>query len=153
MFRKSLIAVMFSLIMAMVLGTSVFAQTDIPPVEYDETKEMTPEIASIIKDIEKANLKIYTEIFKIQEKTAEMYSKYLEQVAKAENKEQKLALWEEYDAKVNDTISKLDLKTQNITNKEVEKALNAGVNVEVVWICVEFADRKAWIDPMVGVGW
>ena len=153
MFKKSLVAVLFSLIMAMVLGTSAFAETNIPPVEYDTTKEMTPEIASIIKDLEKANVKIYAEIEKVQEKTNKMYSKYLEQVAKAENVEQEAALWKEYDTKVNDTISKLDLKTQNITNKEVGKALKAGVTVEIVWITVQFADREASIDPMVGVGW
>lgn len=153
MFKKSLVAVLFSLIMAMVLGTSAFAETNIPPVEYDTTKEMTPEIASIIKDLEKANVKIYAEIEKVQEKTNKMYSKYLEQVAKAENEEQKQVLWEEYDTKINDTISKLDLKTQNITQKEVGKAAKAGASVKVEWILVQFADREAWIDPLVAVGW
>lgn len=153
MFKKSLIAVLFSLIMAMVLGTSAFAQTDIPPVKYDTTKEMTPEIAKVIEDLEKANVKIYTEIEKVQEKTSEMYSKYLEQVEKTDNAEKKTALWEKYDSKVNDTISKLDKKTQKITNKEVEKAAKAGASVEVEWITVQFADRKALIDPLVAVGW
>ena len=153
MFKKSLMAVLFSLIMAMVLGTNVFAASDIQTVTYDTTKEMTPEIASVIKDIEKANLKIYTEIYKVQEKTSEMHDKYLEQLKKTDNEEQKLILWEKYDTKINDTISKLDIKTQSITQKEVEKAFKAGVSVEVEWILVEFADRKAWIDPMVGVGW
>ena len=153
MFKKSLIAVLFSLIMAMVLGTSAFASNDIPAVQYDATKEMTPEVASVIKDIEKANLKIYAEISKVQEKTNDMYNKYLEQVEKTEDQNQQVILWNKYDKKVDDTISKLDLKTQSITKKEVEKALKAGVEVEVKWILVKFADREAWIDPMVGVGW
>ena len=153
MFKKSLIAVLFSLIMAMVLGTSAFASNYIPAVQYDTTKEMTPEVASVIKDIEKANLKIYAEISKVQEKTNKMYNRYLEQLEETENKEQKAILWEKYNTKINDTISKLDLKTQSITKKEVEKASKAGVTVEVKWILVEFADREAWIDPLVAIGW
>ena len=153
MLKKSLIAVLFSFIMAMGLGTGVFAETDIPAVEYDTTKEMTPEIASVIESIEKANVKIYAEISKVQEKTNKMYSKYLEQLEKAKSEDEKAVLWEKYDTKINETISKLDLKTQSITQKEVEKASKAGVEVEIEWILVQFADREAWIDPMVGVGW
>ncbi|WP_203340080.1 hypothetical protein [Planococcus beijingensis] len=153
MFKKSLIAVLFSFIMAMVLGTSVFAADNGEVVKVDAATEMTPEIASVIKDIEKANAKIYAEIAKTQEKTNMMYSKYLEQVKKTDNEKQKVILWEKYDMKVNETISKLDLKTQSITNKEVEKASEAGVKVEVKWILVKFADREALIDPLVAIGW
>lgn len=153
MFKKGLIVALLSVVMAMGVGINVLAEINVPPVEYDTTKEMTPEIAAIIESIEKANVKIYTEIDKVQGETNKMYMKYLEELEAAQNEGQKAALWEKYDSKINEKIKSLDLKTQSITIKEVEKAEVAGVTVEVVWITVQFADREAKIDPMVGVGW
>ncbi|ANU14323.1 hypothetical protein B481_2518 [Planococcus halocryophilus Or1] len=153
MFKKGLIIALFSVIMTMGMGTTVLAEINVPPVEYDTSKEMTAEIAAIIESIEKANVKIYTEIDKVQVKTNEMYKNYLEELKATQGEAQKVALWEKYDSKITEEIKNLDMKTQSITKKEVEKARIAGVTVEVVWITVKFADREAKIDPMVGVGW
>ncbi|MGB6409516.1 MAG: hypothetical protein WBF39_18730 [Planococcus donghaensis] len=153
MFKKGLIVAILSVLMAMGMGMNVLAEINVPPIEYDTSKEMTPEIAAIIESIEKANVKIYTEIEKVQVETNEMYKNYLEELKVTQGEAQKAALWEKYDSKINEKIKSLDMKTQSITKKEVEKAGIAGVTVEVVWITVQFADRQAQIDPMVGVGW
>ncbi|EGA88807.1 hypothetical protein GPDM_13166 [Planococcus donghaensis MPA1U2] len=153
MFKKGLIVAILSVLMTMGMGMNVLAEINVPPVEYDTSKEMTPEIAAIIESIEKANVKIYTEIEKVQVETNEMYKNYLEELKVTQSEAQKAALWEKYDSKINEKIKSLDMKTQSITKKEVEKAEIAGVTVEVVWITVQFADREAQIDPMVGVGW
>ncbi|ANU22131.1 hypothetical protein [Planococcus donghaensis] len=153
MFKKGLIVAILSVLMAMGMGMNVLAELNVPPVEYDTSKEMTPEIAAIIESIEKANVKIYTEIYKVQGETNSLYKKYLEDLEATQDETQKAMLWKKYDEKINEMIKSLDAKTQSITKKEVEKAKSAGVTVEVVWITVQFADREANIDPMVGVGW
>ena len=59
----------------------------------------------------------------------------------------------EYEEKITDLISKLDVKTQRMTQKGIEKAEKSGLVVEIEWIPVQFADRTAMIDPIRVMNW
>jgi DNA topoisomerase VI subunit B len=143
MFKKSVIAALFSVILTVMLGTSAFAAEE----------AISPEIAEALAEIEEVNTEIYAEIAITQAEAAALYAKYLSAHANEADAEKRAALTAKYDEKVNALINKLDVKTQEMTRVGVEKATAAGVNVEVVWIPVQFADRVAMIDPIHVVGW
>ncbi|TWT06642.1 hypothetical protein FQV26_02200 [Planococcus sp. CPCC 101016] len=153
MFKKSLIAVLFSLIMAMVLGTSAFAQTDIPPVKYDTSKEMTPEITKAIENINLVNAEIESEINKAQKSSEEIFAAYQLEVESVESISEKNKLYSVYNKKINTLINDLKATTRELTKNGMKAAREAGINTRPELIRVEFADRFAMIDPMVVVGW
>lgn len=143
MFKKSVIAALFSVILTVMLGTSAFAA--------EET--ISPAIAEALAEIEEVNTEIYAEIAETQAEADELYAEYLSSYKAESDAEKRAALTAEYDQKVTALINKLDVKTQEMTRVGVEKATAAGVTVEVVWIPVQFADRVALIDPLVVIGW
>ena len=153
MFKKSLIAVLFSFIMAMVLGTSVFAADNGEVVKVDVAKEMTPEIASALLEVNKTNDKIYAEIEKAVIESEKMYNKYLEQKAKQVNPEKLAKLNADYKKKSDKLIADLKIKTEKMTLKGIEKAEKAGLVVAIEWVPIKFADRIEMIDPIVVIAW
>lgn len=144
MLKKSLVALMIFMLFAMMAGTSVFAESSETP---------GPEVAKALTDVEKTNDKIYAEIDQAQVKAEEMYAKYTEDFKKETNVEKQQKLTAEYNEKVTDLIAKLDIKTQLMTHQGAEKATEAGVEVDIVWIPVRFADRIAMIDPIIVISW
>ena len=153
MFKKSLIAVLFSLIMAMVLGTSAFAANNGDVAKYDAATEMTPEIASAVAEVNETNEKIYAEIEKAVAESEKMYNKYLEQKAKHTNSEKQAKLTADYEKKSDKLIANLKTKTEKMTLKGIEKAQKAGLVVAIEWVPIKFADRTELIDPILVVGW
>ncbi|MBT2569893.1 hypothetical protein [Planococcus sp. ISL-110] len=153
MLKKSLVAVLFSFIMALGLGTSVFAENTNEAVKYDVTNEMTPEIAEAIAEVNETNEKIYEEINKAVAKSEKMYAKFLEEKSKHQDEAKQAKLTEDYEGKSDKLISNLKVKTEKMTLKGIEKAEKAGLSVEIEWVLIKFADREELIDPMVVVGW
>lgn len=153
MFKKSLIAVLFSLIMALGMGTSVFAESNNEAMKYDITNEMTPEIAKAITEVNKTNDKIYAEINKAVDKSEKMYAKYEEQKSKHQDPAKLDKLTDDYKKKSDKLIDDLKEKTEKMTFKGIEKAEKAGLRMEIEWVLIKFADREELIDPMVVVGW
>lgn len=143
MFKKTALAALFSVVLTVMLGTSAFAAEE----------GISPEIAEALAEIEEVNTEIYAEIAEAQAEADALYTEYLSEYAEETDAEKRAALTAEYDLKVNALIHKLDVKTQEMTRAGVAKATAAGVNVEVVWIPVQFADRVALIDPLVVIGW
>lgn len=153
MFKKSLIAVLFSFIMAIVLGTSAFAVDNGEVLKADVATEMTPEIASALSEVNKTNDKIYAEIGKAVIESEKMYNKYLEQKAKHANPEKQAKLTADYKKKSDKLIANLKIKTEKMTLKGIEKAEKAGLEVAIEWVPIKFADRTELIDPIVVVSW
>ena len=153
MLKKSLIAVLFSLIMALGLGTSAFATEDIHPVKYNNIEEVTPEIAKALAEVEKTNAKIFAEIEKAVVKYEKMNSKFQEQKSKHKDPVKLAEITEEYESKTNKLITDLKIKTESMTLKGIEKAEKAGLVMKIELVLVKFADREELIDPMVVVGW
>lgn len=143
MFKKSIIAALFSVILTVMLGTSAFAA--------EET--ISPAIAEALAEIEEVNTEIYAEIAETQAEADNLYASYLDAYAAENNAEKRAALTAEYDQKVTVMIHNLDVKTQEMTRIGAEKATAAGITVEIVWIPVQFGDRIALIDPIHVVGW
>lgn len=144
MFRKSLIAVFLSVVFAILAGTTAVAA---------EERTMSPEIEKALADVEKVNADIYSEVAKAQEKADKMYAKYLADFESEQDTAKQAELTSKYEEKITLLIKELDMKTQEMTRKGVEKATAAGITVEVYWIEYQFGDRKALIDPMHVVGW
>lgn len=153
MFKKSLIAVLFSFIMTLGMGTSVFAESNNEGVKYEITNEMTPEIAKAITEVNKTNEKIYEEINKAVDKSEKMHAKYQEQKSKHSGLAKQAQLTKEYEKKSNKLISELKAKTEKMTLKGIEKAEKAGLKVEIVLVPIEFAHGTELIDPILVVGW
>ncbi|ANU09763.1 hypothetical protein A1A1_05502 [Planococcus antarcticus DSM 14505] len=153
MLKKSVIAVLFSVVMALGLGTSVFAESNNEAVKYDVTNEMTPEVAKAIAEVNKTNEKIYEEINKAVDKSEKMYAKYQDEKSKHQDVAKQALLTKEYEEKSAKLISELKVKTESMTLKGIEKAEKAGLIMEIEWVLIEFADREELIDPMVVVGW
>lgn len=144
MLKKSLWAVICAMVFALVMGTSgAFAA---------ETS-MSKEIEEALHEVEKVNNKIYDEIEKAQQKSYELYDKYQKDLAKESDAEKKAGITAKYEERITDLISKLDVKTQDITRKGIEKARESGLTVEIEWIPVQFADRVALIDPIRVMNW
>ncbi len=144
MFKKSVIAALFTVLFTLMLGTSVFAA---------EETSVTPEIEQGLIDIEVVNNAIYAEIAAAQVEADELYAQYVTDYANANNAEEKAALWATYDEEVSTLIHVLDMKTREMTRIGVENANAAGITVEIEWIPVQFPDRVALIDPMRVIGW
>lgn len=144
MLKKSVLTILFSVILAFVASTSAFAS---------EVDPITPEIEQALIDIELTNAEIYSEIEKAQEQSYKLYDDYIVKLEKAKNDEETLEITAKFDEKMKKLISDLDQKTQEMTRKGVEKANAAGVQVEIEWVPVQFADRVALIDPMKVIGW
>lgn len=153
MLKKSLIAVLFSFIMALGLGTSVFAENNNEAVKYEVTNEMTPEIAKAITEVNKTNEKIYEEINKAVAKSEKMYAKYLQDKSKHQGKAKLAKLTKEYEKKSDKLISDLKVKTEKMTLKGIKKAEKSGLVVEIEFVEINFADRTELIDPILVVGW
>lgn len=153
MFKKSLIAVLFSFIMAMVLGTSVFAADNGEVVKVDAATEMTPEIASALSEVNKINDKIYAEIDKAVAKSEKMHTKFLEQQAKQTDPAKQAKLKADYDKKYEKLIADLKTKAEKMTLKGIEKAEKAGLVVEIEFVEVSFPKGPESIDPILVVGW
>ncbi|ALS77514.1 hypothetical protein ACQKDD_05210 [Planococcus kocurii] len=152
MFKKSVIAVLFSLMIAMVLGTSTFAQTNIQTVKYD-SEEVTPEIAKALAEVEKTNAKIFVEIEKTVIKYEKLYNRYNKDLIKHQNSSKQAKLTADYKKQSDKLISQLKVKTERMTIKGIEKAEKAGLIVEIYLETVEFSDRTELIDPILVVGW
>lgn len=142
--KKSVLTILFSVLLAFVASTSAFAS---------EVEPITPAIEKALVEIEQTNAEIYSEIEKAQEQSYKLYDDYIVELEKAKNDEEASEITAKFDRKMKKLISDLDLKTQEMTRKGVEKASAAGVQVEIEWIPVQFADRVALIDPMKVVGW
>ncbi|MGH2316568.1 hypothetical protein ACRC6Q_02315 [Planococcus sp. SE5232] len=153
MFKKSLVAVLFSLIMAMVLGTSAFAAEDFQPIKYYNAEEVTPEIAKALIEVEETNAKIFNEIEKAVVKYEKMHDKYNEELIKHQDSAKQAKLTANYEKKSDELISQLKVKTEKMTLKGIEKAEKAGLVVEMYFVDVKFADRTEAIDPILVVGW
>ena len=153
MFKKSLIAVLFSFIMAMVLGTSAFAVNNGEVLKADVTTEMTPEIASALLEVESTNAKIHTEIDKAVAKSEKMHTKFLEQQAKQTDPTKQAKLKADYDKKYEKLIADLKAKAEKMTLKGIEKAEKAGLVVEIELVEVSFPKGPELIDPILVVGW
>lgn len=144
MFKKSLVAVMLFVLLAVMAGTPVFAA---------EEATMSPEIAEALAEVEQVNAEIYSEIAEAQQEAQDMYDQYRDEYYAAKDAETKAALTAKYDRDVTALIHKLDMKTREMTRIGVENATAAGITVEIEWISVQFPDRVALIDPMVVIGW
>ena len=145
MLKKRMVALFFSMIFALVLGTSG---------AFAEEATMSDEVAKAIEEIERTNAKIYEEIEKAQAKSHDLYDQKLIDLGKEQEAEKREEIEAKYEEEVVKLIADLDMKTQQMTNDEVIKAADkAGVIVEIEWILVQFADREAWIDPMRVIGW
>lgn len=143
MFKKSIIAALFSVILTVMLGTSAFAAEE----------AISPEIAEALAEIEEVNTEIYAEIADAQADAGDLYAEYLTEYAEETDAEKRAALTAKYEEKITTIIDKLDAKTQEMTRVGVEKATAAGITVEVVWIPVQIADLVVMIDPMVVIDW
>lgn len=144
MFKKHVIAALFTVLFTLMLGTSVFAA---------EESSMTPEIEQGLADIEVVNNAIYAEIAAVQNQVDVLYAQYVTDYANANDADAKAALWAAYDENVTTLIYDLDMLTREMTRIGVENASAAGITVEIEWIPVQFADRVALIDPIRVVGW
>ncbi|MDN7242065.1 hypothetical protein QWY14_09660 [Planococcus sp. N028] len=142
MFKKSFVAALLSIILAVMAGTSAFAE-----------EPKSPEVEKALVKVEHTNAKIYDEVEKTQVKAQALYEKYLENLNKEQDAAKQEQLIAEYNKDIDALIAKLDEKTQNMTRKGVEKATEAGLTVEVKWVTYRFADREALIDPMVVISW
>ncbi|WKA54340.1 hypothetical protein [Planococcus shixiaomingii] len=142
MFKKSFVAALLSIILAVMAGTSAFAE-----------EPKSPEVEKALVKVEHTNAKIYDEVEKTQVKAQALYEKYLENLNKEQDAAKQEQLIAEYNKDIDALIAKLDEKTQNMTRKGVEKATEAGLTVEVKWVTYQFADREALIDPIMVVGW
>lgn len=143
MFKKSTIAALFSVILTVMLGTSAFAAEE----------SMSPAIAEALAEIEEVNTEIYAEIALTQAEVEALYEVYRSAHAQEKDAEKRSALTLAYNEEANALIHTLDMKTREMTRVGVEEAMAAGVNVQIVWIPVQFADRVALIDPIHVVGW
>ena len=146
MLKKSLVAVLFSLIMAMVLGTSAFA------AEHVEQEE-TPEITAAIAAIEKVNEEIQDEIERVQEESKVLFGAYEKAAANVDHISEKNKLYSSYNKEVNALINELKATTREMTKTGMKNAREAGINTRPELVRVEFADRFAMIDPILVVGW
>jgi len=142
MFKKSFVAALCSIILAMMVSMPAFAQ-----------EPANPEVEKALVKIEQTNSKIYDEVEKTQAKAQTLYENYLKNLNKEQNAAKQAQLTAEYNENIDALIAKLDEKTQNMTRKGVEKATEAGVKVEVEWVLYQFADREAWIDPIIVIAW
>lgn len=144
MMKKSLAAVLLSMVFALILGTSgAFAA---------ETT-MNKDVEKALEEVAKTNDKIYKEIEKAQQKSYEMYDKKVREIEKEKDAKKIEKAESKYEEEITSLISKLDEKTQSMTRKGIEKAEKAGLTVEVEWISVQFADRAAMIDPIKVIDW
>ena len=146
MFKKSLVAVLFSLIMAMVLGTSAFAAEG----TSSESASKNGEAQEIIN---KVNDQITKEIKEAQTSADELFKKYNSDLKTTENVSEQKKLYATYNREINVLINNLKATTRELTLEGMKAAREIGVNTRPELIRVEFADRFAMIDPMVGVGW
>ncbi|CEG21624.1 hypothetical protein BN1080_00537 [Planococcus massiliensis] len=140
MFKKGFVALLLSVLLAVMVGTTAFAEEAV----------ITPEIAQALSEVEQVNAEIYGEIAKGQVLADQLYEEYLLAVNEAGETAQLKA---DYEKKLTKIISEVDVKTQEITRHGVEKARESGLNVEIEWIPVQFADRIALIDPIRVVSW
>ena len=143
MFKKSFVAVLISVLLAFMVGTTAFA----------EEAAMSPEIVKALAEVEQVNAEIYKEIEKGQENADRLYDEYLQDASEETDVEKLAALKVKYQEKLTEIISNVDIKTQEMTREGVEEARQAGLNVEIEWIPVQFADRIALIDPIRVVSW
>lgn len=143
MFKKSFIAVLLSVLLAVMVGTTAFA----------EESAMSPEIAQALNEVEQVNADIYEEIAKGQEKADKLYEDYLLAADKETDSEKVSDLKAKYEEKLTEIISQVDSKTREMTGEGVAEASEAGLIVEIEWIPVQFADRLALIDPIRVVSW
>ena len=146
MFKKSLIAVLFSVMMAMVLSTSAFAAVNVE-------QETTPEIDEALKNIQQINSDIEAEIARVQAKSKVLFAAYESAAGNVEHVSEKNKLYSAYNKEVNALINELKETTREMTKTGMKKAREAGINTRPDLIRVEFADRFAMIDPIVVVGW
>ena len=146
MLKKYSITALFSLLLIFTAFTAGgFAETNEPT--------MSPETAEALAEVYKVNAEIYAEIAKVQVKADKMYAEYLAEIAKTTDATKQADAKMKYDLKVEAVIAELAAKTEAMTLKGMEKAEAAGLNVEMEWVLVQFADREAWIDPIKVIGW
>lgn len=144
MLKKRLWAVLFSMVFALILGTSG---------AFAAEATMSDDVVKALAEVENTNAKIYEEIEKAQQKSHELYAKKLEDLGKVTGAAKSAEIEAKYEEEITKLISDLDLKTQQMTRDGIEKAAEAGLLVEVEWILVQFADREAWIDPIRVLSW
>lgn len=144
MMKKSMVAVLFSMIFALILGTTG---------AFAAESAMSADIEKAIEQVAKTNDEIYKEIEKAQEKSYKMYDKKVSDIEKEKDAEKILRIEMKYEEEITELIAKLDKKTQKMTQKGIEKAKKAGLTVEVEWVSVQFADRTAMIDPIKVIDW
>ncbi|WP_152602426.1 hypothetical protein [Planococcus sp. CAU13] len=142
--QKSLLALLFSVIFALVLGTSG---------AFAAESEPDKETLSALENVEKTNAKILKEIEKAVEKSYDLYDVYQKDLARESDEKRQADLTAKYEEDITALISKLDIRTQDITRKGIGKAEKSGLTVEVELVPVQFADRIALIDPIKVIGW
>lgn len=144
MMKKSMVAVLFSMIFALILGTTG---------AFAAESAMSADIEKALEQVAKTNDEICKEIEKAQEKSYKMYDKKVSDIEKEKDAEKILRIEMKYEEEITELIAKLDKKTQKMTHKGIEKAEKAGLTVEVEWVSVQFADRTAMIDPIKVIDW
>ncbi|WP_422124236.1 hypothetical protein DHX103_05295 [Planococcus sp. X10-3] len=146
MLKRYSIAALISLLLIFTAFTGGgFAQETEP--------DMSPEIEEAILKVKKVNEKIDEEILKVQVKAEKMEAKFLADQAKTSDVEKHQKAWTKYDEKLDAEIAKLQVKAETITSKGIDKAEAAGLEVEIEFIFIKFADREAEIDPIRVLGW
>lgn len=156
MFKKSIAAAIFSLLMVLSATTGAFASEVkvVDEVPYQQIEaDMTQEVQKAIAEINKVNAKIEAEIAKNEEKAAKLYSQYEAKLEKETDAKKQQQLTEKYEEQITKLIVKLQEKAENMTGKGIEKAEAAGITAEIVYVKGFFGDRYADIDPIVVVSW
>ena len=156
MFKKSIAAVIFSFIMILSMGTGAFASgipvvDDVPFQNIEDN--MTEEEKEAVDDVNKVNEKIEAEIAKNQEKADKLYTQYLEKLAKETDVKKQEKLTAKYEEQITKLITKLQEKAEKMTVKGMDKAVAAGLTVDMVYVDIKFGDRYALIDPIIVVAW
>lgn len=139
MTRKSLFSFLIFIFALVLLSPSAYA--------YDNA-----DMDKVIKLVEKTNLKIATEVDKAIIDADKLYSKYLEDLAKAEAEDAANELTKQYEEDLAKLIDDLVEETNELSAKTIEKAAELGITVICTWQYVEIGGVGVWIDPLHVVG-
>lgn len=156
MFKKSIAAVALAFMMILSIGNGAFASEikiidQVPSYSYQEG--MSVDELQAIEEVNKVNAKIEAEIAKNQEKADKLYAQYTAKLAKETDAKKQAQLTAKYEEQITKLIVDLQVKAEKMTVKGMEKATAAGLEVEMVYVDVQFGDRYALIDPIIVVAW
>ncbi|MFC4713366.1 hypothetical protein [Planococcus dechangensis] len=156
MFKKSIAAIALAFMMILSICNGAFASEvkivdEVPSYSYQEG--MSVDVVKAIEEVNKVNAKIEAEIAKNQEKADKLYTQYTAKLAKETDVEKQAQLTAKYEEQITTLIADLQVKAEKMTVKGMAKATAAGLEVEMVYVDVQFGDRSALIDPIIVVAW